>query len=362
MYKSFLEAENDKVIQAAYCDTIMMIYDQRIKYFHDEGNVLGRKGVDLLRYRREDGIEFIREGYDYLKKSVEIEGQNSSVAVLTTFVTASISLYNRELISREDVVMDYLKASEILENELAKRASTRTQQAKEAIDVNIRESKALSCEMIVQIFAPKFTETPNDPELLKKISGFLSDSQCESEKLFADVSEKLYEVEPSPIAAYKLARVFLSRKEYDKSAQYYREAAETATNPDDKATYYYELSIVTNNQLNQHELAANYVGKAIDLKPNWGEAYILLGTIYGASVELFDDAFKKRTVYWIAVDMFQKAKNVDPSTTSKANGLISDYSAFFPGVEDIFFNGLREGQSYLVEGYINKLTTVRAKK
>lgn len=362
MYKAFLEAEKDPARKAAFCDTIMMIYDQRIKYFGGEGSVLGRKGVDLLRYRREDGNEFIQEGYEYLKKSVELEAAKSSPVVLTTFVSASISLYLRGLLESEQVVTDYLVSSEIMDKELAKRPSSKTQQAKEAIDLNIRESKVLSCEIIVKIFQPKFEANKEDPEFLKKVTGFLTDANCEGEKLFADASEKLYAVEPSSLAAYKLARVFLQRKEYEKSAKYYKESVDLATSNDDKANYLYELAYVLNSHLNQPENAASYISDAISIKPNWGDAYILLGSIYSSAVTSIDDPFKKKTVYWISVDMFQKAKNVDPSVSDKANSLINDYSAYFPSVEDVFFNSLQEGQSYTVGSWINRSTTVRGRK
>jgi len=194
MYKAFIEAEKDPAKIAAYSDTIMMIYDQRIKYFGGEGNVLGRKGVDILRYRREDGSSYIQDGYNCLKKSIELEKGKSSPVVLTTFISASITLFSRGLLTNEDVVLDYLTASEILDNELAGRPSPRTQQAKDAIDLNIKESKALSCEMIVKIYQPKFAANQNDPEFLKKVTALLSDSQCEDQKLFADASEKLYSV------------------------------------------------------------------------------------------------------------------------------------------------------------------------
>ncbi len=362
MYKAFVESEKDPVKKAAFCDTIMMIYDQRIKYFGGEGNVLGRKGVDLLRYRRDDGSEFIQQGYDCLKRSVELDKDKSSPVVLTTFMSASISLYMKELLTNEQVVMDYLTASEILDNELAVRPSPRTQQAKDAIEVNIRESKALSCELIVKIYQPKLAANEKNPEFLKKITGFLSDSQCESEKLFADASEKLYSIEPSAIAAYKIARVFFQSKEYEKSSKYYKEAIDRAVSKDDKANYYYELAYVLNSHLNQPESAASYLIDAINLKPNWGDAYLLLGYIYGSASNIFDDAFMKKTVYWLAVDMFQKAKSVDPSVTDKANSAISDYSAYFPSVEDVFFHTLQEGQSYSIGGWINRSTTVRGRK
>ena len=45
------ETEEDK---QAYIDTLMMVYDQRIVYFGDKGNVLSRKGTDLLKYRPDD--------------------------------------------------------------------------------------------------------------------------------------------------------------------------------------------------------------------------------------------------------------------------------------------------------------------
>lgn len=362
MYKAFIESEKDPLKIAAYSDTIMMIYDQRIKYFGGEGAVLGRKGVDLLRYRREDGVDYIRQGYECLKKSVELEKGKSSPVVLTTFISASISLYMKELITNEQVVMDYLAASEILDNELAVKPSTKTQQAKDAIEANIRESKALSCELIVKIYEPKLAENATNPEFLKKITGFLSDSQCEDQKLFADASEKLYNVEPSAIAAYKLARVFLQRKEFEKSSKYYREAIERTESSDDKAGYLYELAYVYNTHLNQPETAASSLINAISLKPGYGDAYILLGYIYGSSGNLFEDPFRKKTVYWLAVDMFQKAKSVDPGVAEKANSAISDYSAYFPSVEDVFFNTLQEGQSYTIGGWINRTTTVRGRK
>ena len=362
MYKTFIEQEKDPLKKTALCDTIMMIYDQRIKYFGDEGNVLGRKGVDLLRYRREEGINFIEEGYRYLKKSVEIEKSKSSPAVLTTFVSASISLYMRELITKEQVVMDYLTAADILDNELSVRPTPKAQQAKDAIDLNIKESKALSCELIIKIFEPKFAANENNPAFLKKVTGFLSDAECETEKLFADASEKLYSIEPSELAAYKLARAYLQRKEFEKSTKYYINALELSVNTNDKATYNYELAFVYNNHLSQQETAVLYANEAIKLRPEWGDAYILLGSIYGASGNSFEDPFAKKTVYWLAVDMFRKAKTVDPGVDDKASLLITEYSAFFPGVEDVFFNGLAEGQSYTVGGWINKGTTVRARK
>jgi hypothetical protein len=119
MYKTFLENEKDPTKRAAYADTMMMVYTQRIQYFPiSKGDVLGRQGVDLLRYRRQDGIEFIQQGYDLLKESMAIEKTESSPVVITTFISAGITLFLNNQLDNETVINDYVEASEILDSQL----------------------------------------------------------------------------------------------------------------------------------------------------------------------------------------------------------------------------------------------------
>ncbi len=362
MYRSFLEKESDPVKAAAYCDTIMMIYDQRIKYFGDEGNVLGRKGVDLLRYRRNEGIEFIKEGYNCLKRSIEIDEFKSSPVVLTTFMSASISLFVEKSIDNEQVINDYILTSSILDRKLGRRADTRTKTAKEVIDSNIRESGALTCDAINNIYGPKFEQNKDNLEFLLTVTEFLTIAQCESEKLFADASVNLYELQPSADAAHNLARLFLRKENYTTARKYYLEAIERTTVDDDKALYYYELALLTYQYLQQNVVAVNFAFEATRLKPEWGDPYILIGTIYLAGKNDFSDQFEQQAVYWFAVDMFQKALNADSSVADKASNLVKDYSQYFPSMEDLFFRSIKEGDPYTIKGWINKTTTARARR
>lgn len=49
MYKNLMNrSAGNEVLIYSYLDTIMIIYDQRIKYFGQEGYVLGRKARDFL--------------------------------------------------------------------------------------------------------------------------------------------------------------------------------------------------------------------------------------------------------------------------------------------------------------------------
>lgn len=362
IYRYFLEKENDAQKQSAYADTILMIYDKRIEYFPaNKGDVLGRKGVDILRYKRQEGASYIKDGYDALKESIQIEKEGSSPVVITTFISSAISLFLSEELENETLINDYIMASEILDKQLAKKPTETTKLAREAIDNNIKECNALTCEAINNIFAPKFEANKENTEWLRLIIGFMDDADCVTEPFYEKTSEKLYSLEPDADAAYNLARMFLKKEKYSKAKSYYLEAIENSEEPDVKANYYYELGIVEQNYLKSPQAAAQYAQEAINLRPNWGDPYILLGSAYAAGSSNFDNDFEKRTVYWVAVDMFYKAKSLDPALADKANGLISDFSNYFPSKEDLFFQSIPEGSSYSVKGWIGKTTTARSK-
>lgn len=363
MYKSFLDDEKDPAKRTALSDTIMMIYDQRIQYFpKSKGDVLGRQGVDLLRYRRQDGIEFIKQGYDLLKESISIEKDESSPVVITTFISAGITLFINDQLDNETVINDYVTASEILDNQIEKRPSSRTTQAKTAIDENIKESNALTCEAINSIFAPKYEANKNDKEFLTLLTGFMIQAECEREPFYAKAAEQLYNLDPTYEAAYNLGRLFFKKENYDKAKNYYIEAIERCDNNELKATYYYELGVISQQYLHSPQDAARYGFEAVKLNPNWGEPYILIGSSFAVGNSSLGDDFERRTSYWVAVDMFNKAKVVDPKIAAKASELISEYSAYFPSNEDLFFRSISEGDSYTVGGWINRSTIARAKR
>ncbi|MBE0655652.1 MAG: tetratricopeptide repeat protein [Bacteroidales bacterium] len=363
IYRDFLDKEKDPVKIIAYTDTIMMIYDKRIEYFPaSKGDVLGRKGIDLLRYRRNDGPEYIRQGFDILKESVAIEKEKSSPVVLTTQISAGISLYLNDLLDGEEVINAYVTATEILDAEMAKRPSAKTKQAREAIDANIKDSRVMTCEAISGIFGPKYEANQDNIEFLKLVSGFLNDAgDCEMDPLYAKVAEQLYSKEPSAEAAYNLGRLFMKKDQYEKSKTYFLEAVESAKDDASKANYYYTLAGLSQQYLNSPNDAVSYASQATQLRPEWGDPYILMGIAYISGNSSLGDDFERRTAYWIAVDMFQKARSADPSVADKASGLIREYSEYFPSKEDLFFRSIAEGDRYTVGGWINKSTLARPK-
>ena len=90
MYESFLEKATSKVEKTMHLDTIMNIYDRRIKYFGQKGFVMGRKGTTWLRYNlppaddlsNDELMGIYRKGYDMLEVSVQEQGAETEVPVI----------------------------------------------------------------------------------------------------------------------------------------------------------------------------------------------------------------------------------------------------------------------------------------
>ena len=362
MYRKSIESSSSQERKEQLIDTMLLIYDRRIEYFGKggkEGNILGRKGIDLLRYRRSD-IEAVNEAYGYLKSSIEIEKNKSRDAVMVTFISASITLNQKGKIDDGQVIEDYFMATEIIDKLLDK--SSRWPRAKASIDDNMIKSGILTCDALNGYYRPQFEANKTDKEFLQKVIKFYDASGCDRADLYVSASEQMYRIDPGPVSAHQLGILFIAKSDFNKAATYLQMAV-AGEGIDDKtrAEWYYELTVVT--LANKDYCGAiTWAREAIIRKPDYGKAYIALGDAMIASRDNLGDDFEKRAAFWVAADKYAKAKSVDPSVASNANKKLNDYKAQYPNHEEVFFRDLKDGDSYQVKGCINEYTTVRSRK
>jgi hypothetical protein len=71
----------------------------------------------------------------------------------------------------------------------------------------------------------------------------------------------------------------------------------------------------------------------------------------------------KKAAYWVAVDKFIEAQNVasDEMIKERAEQMAETYRLYFPNNEEIFFHGYTEGETFRVECWINRTTSIRAR-
>ncbi len=365
MFKYRIESSTDQVKTEELIDSLMWIYDQRIKFFgtdprYPEGYILGNKGISLLKYRKTE----VQSGYEILGRSIELQKSNSNAAILLTFMQASRQLYIDGFIDAEQVLMDYETAMGVIDDVLSKDSNNSYYlQAKEGIETHFSKSGAADCEALTNLHSAKFEEMKTDVVWLKKMTNQLRKAGCSDGQLFYDAAEALFEIDPDADAAHNLAAMFLNQRDYEQARVYLEKAISLGQDSEELADMYYELALLNFNQFKEYQKARQLARQAIEVRPNWGNPYLLIGRIYiDAREQVFSDPFEQSTVLWAAVDQFIMAKNKDPEVSSKANDLINQFSKYFPNNEVVFFHTLKEGDNYKVGGWINENTTIRSSK
>ena len=303
-----------------YVDTLMQIYDQRIQYFGKEGFVLGRKGSDLINYNKKR----FSEAFEILKKSFDLQGNNSEAGALSSYMKAATYMEKNNLLTKSEVVELYAEISTVVDFNLAKNPSKSKYYLKTESNIESLFTPYANCEDLISIYSLKFNANKDNIDLLKKIIKVLESKDCTSDNLFFLVSSKLYELEPSALSASKMGKMCISRKDLKNAIGYCKEAVELEADAMIKSKYFLLLADAYRNN-GSYVSARKSVYSSLELRPGWGEAYISLGNIYVAGANTCGNDFEQKTVYWIAVDSFRKAIS-DSDVAERARRNINTYS------------------------------------
>lgn len=361
MYKNLMNrAAGNEVLIYSYLDTIMMIYDQRIKYFSQEGYVLGRKARDFLIVKK-DNPDDIRQGYEFLSKSIQLRKNKTENFVLLLFMTSTEQLFKEEEFTNEEVIQNYAIASEIIEYKLSRQDTEDNQELKKMVDAIFARSGAATCDGLISLFEPRFNKDPNDLEVIKKSFLLLRDAKCTETDFYYLICKAFFKHEPKAELAYHLALLSKDRNDFNQAAIFYKQAVELQTDAKEQARYYIELGDITYRELGNNSLARDYAHKAIRADTESGHPYMLIGNIYIASKGCGNDELAEKAIYWLAVDYYVKAKTIQPDLSEIANKNIASYSQHFPDNETVFFHGYKEGGVYQVGCWINEKTKVRVR-
>ena len=365
IYKSKISETGDPARKVELVDSLIWIFDQRIELFGDnpripEGYILGKKGLAMLKY----GIHPVKEGYSTLKRSVALQQENSNAAVILTMMKASKNLYSSGQLDAAEVIDNYSSCMKIADINLHKNPGDENfSKAKTGIEQYLISSKAADCSTLDKIFSAQFQDNIDNTEWLTKTLKLLKSTGCSDSDLYTASAEALFVLVPSAVSAHKLANIHFTNGNYEKAVEYLNEGVDIGEGTEEKASMYYELAYIHYVHLKDYQKARNFARQAIDLRPNWGDTYILIGKLYIDDREsVSQKVFEQEAVFWAAVDKFIEAKKVDPEQSKRANELIHQYSQYFPIHDDVFMWTFQEGQKYKVGGWINEQTTVRSRK
>jgi tetratricopeptide (TPR) repeat protein len=372
MYENMIENASTPEERNKHIDELMKLYDKRIKHFGESGYVMGRKATAWLKHKlntenppEDEALKSVlKNGYEWLSKSVDEQGEKTELPVLVLLMQTTRSLFLLGELPKETVVKNYDNINIILNAVIAKNEDQETTKNAQDVKIYVEDifgtSGAADCEALVNIFTPQFKEKSDDIEFIKNMLRRLGKANCDETELFSQATEKLYQLEPSAEAAFNMARRYLKREDIAKANEYYKQAMEQETDKKLLANYYYEYARFEFAMENKPSEARNYALKALEIDPEFCQAYMLIGDIYVAASRSFGgDAFEKSTVFWVAVDYFEKARRAGQDCSVDASQKASTYRRYFPNKEEAFFRSLQEGQTYKVGGWINESTRVR---
>ncbi len=357
MFKHFADNEKDPALKNKYIDTVLLIFDRRLECFGMDGEVLGRKGVEMVIYQRDE-----KETYETLQKSIDIEKEKTLAFIMYYYGYAAVNAFRKGILNEEQLMNIYNQISNITDKNVQKgtKDADKYKETQNSLDEVFAGTGIFNCENLKTLYEKQYKQTPNDKELWNKIYNQMRAARCADDPMFIEVTEKLFQSDPDETKARILAYAYISNKNFSKAANYFKAAAEQTTENDKKSEYWLKVSEIQQS-LGDFESSRTSALKASSFKPNWGDPYLQIGDLYASSGPKCGSGtgFESQVVVWVAIDMYEKAKSVDASVASKANTKINNYSKYMPSKEECFFRGLKEGDTFKVNCWINETTKVR---
>lgn len=368
--RGLIASTKDAAQQKNYLNELMGVHDQRIKYLDElnklvkrpetKGSILGMKAHDMIAF---SGANLdVNAAYAIVKEAVDLEKANSDYFMLQDYMDMSSKKLKIDDTHKEQFIQDYLAAAAYADeayNAATKESAKKNlKTAKDNVDAYFINSGAASCENLQNIYGPKVAQNKTNLDYLKQVISVMQLLRCTEEEAYFQASEFAHAIEPTSATAAGCGYMYYKKGDLEKAISYFDQAIELESDPLKKSDNCYNAAVVLMSK-KMYGRAKTYANKAIANNANCGKAYILIAQMYGASPNWSDEGALNKCTYFAAIDKLQRAKSVDPSVAEEADKLIRTYAAYTPKDEDLFFLGLKKGNSVTIGGWIGETTTIR---
>ena len=372
IYQHKAQTTTDANQKEEYVNKIMSLYDEAAScYPKNTSMYTGLKAFDLYYKYQEMATDM--EKFELFRKSIDADGDKASDFVINPFTSLLIQLYLEEKIQMKQAQKYASLIPKIIKNGIKEAKTTKAKDRWSLVEgyapLRLEEMEGVEgfydCDYYKAKYLPDYEANSQDCEIIAMTYGRLKWGKC------PEVDAKLAMLKPEiercfPPAPVKepavLCSNFLREGNYTEAISCYEEKAGESSDVEKQAQYLFVMSKIYYAHLKRYAQARKYALRAAGLKPNWGDPYILIGKLYASSGPICGPGrgWDSQIVTWPAIDMWNKAKSLDPSVASEANRLINQYAKYMPSKEDIFQRNLKEGDSFRVPCWIQATTKIRA--
>lgn len=365
LYQYKASQEQDSLIRYGFIQKVFELYDEVDRCYPEGGYIKARKAFDYFYTYRDLATK--KEIFDFFDAAIQEDGMKTADFVLNPMASLVVDLYFTDEISME-------KAQEI-DNFLRARLAQGLADCKgddcdrwkiiqEYTPARLEAFEAVrgfyDCAYFTDKYFGLFEENPTDCEVIRETYGRLMFAGCpETDGRFEQVKQA-YADNCAKATGPKCFDI-LRDGNYQEAIDCFAEQVEKTDDPSKKAQYQLVMAKVAYGNLKKFSTARSYALAAAKNKPNWGDPYMLIGTLYASSGPICGPGrgWDSQIVTWPAIDKWQYAKSIDPSVASAANKLINRYEQYMPSKEDIFQRTLNVGDSFYVGCWIQENTKVR---
>ncbi len=350
IYKNLFAKTTDEQLRKGYIDTIMLLYDSRIRCF---GTGYGYKAMDMYQLAPAD-VEKTLAAFD---SAFYNEGNDISHFALFPYMITSEKAMLKGQLDTATFINRYMDMVLVANKNAAHFNAVLYQEQVRLISE--RMAQVLPCGAIHSALQKQYDANPNDMANAEKIFGYLSALRCGHGSLFVAITEKLAAQKPSEELYRTIYLNLMNEGKYNEALPFINKAMELSTEKYRKAEYH--LSIAKIHQRNGEFIAARASALAAAQLKSSGEPYLLIGDLYRASGKLCGNGtgWDSQVVIWAALDMYEHAKSIDPSVAADANKKINESKELLPSASECFFRSLKEGDTWTIGCWINEATTVR---
>ena len=370
-YNYLIEQHPDR--REAYGDTILQLYQEARRCYPGDGFMAGMQAFDS--YYTYPGSATDEEIYALFKESIDTDGpeelQYFVVNPMSRLVVDQFEAGKVDTTEAKEVASALMtrleKGLEECEGEMCDAWNTIAAYAPSSLQYFETVKGFYDCQYYVDNYYPDFLESPKDLDVIVTVYSRLRWADCgdqlpEYQAVAAAYEENRPEV-PTTTGGSTLRQAYtaLQNGNAREAVKLFEQAGDETDDAERKGRYYLTAAKVYYGNLRNFGQARAMARKSAAADPSSGEPYMLIGTLYASSGPLCGPGtgFDSQVVTWPAIDMWQRAKSVDPSVAGRANQLIGRYTQYMPSKSDIFQRGISEGQSFTVGCWIQETTRVR---